>query len=50
LLADVQDEAYRRRILGQFNRGEGRYALARAVFHGKKGNCASATAREWKTG
>jgi hypothetical protein len=33
----VQDEAYRRRILVQLNRGEGRHALARAVFHGKKG-------------
>ena len=37
LLAYVQDESYRRRILMQFNRGEGRYAVARAVFHGKKG-------------
>ncbi len=33
----MQDEAYRRRILVQLNRGEGRHALARAVFHGKKG-------------
>ena len=33
----VQDEAYRRRILVQLNRGEGRHAVARAVFHGKKG-------------
>ncbi|MBG8556044.1 Tn3 family transposase [Hymenobacter guriensis] len=37
LLAYVQDEAYRRRILVQLNRGEGRHALARAVFHGRKG-------------
>jgi TnpA family transposase len=37
LLAYVQDENYRRRILVQLNRGEGRHALARAVFHGKKG-------------
>ena len=37
LLAYVQDEAYRRRILVQLNRGEGRHAVARAVFHGKKG-------------
>jgi TnpA family transposase len=37
LLAYVHDEAYRRRILVQLNRGEGRHALARAVFHGKKG-------------
>ncbi len=48
LLAYVQDEAYRRRILVQFNRGEGRHALARAVFHARKGSCASATAREWR--
>lgn len=33
LLAYVQAEAYRRRILVQLNRGEGRHALARAVFH-----------------
>ncbi|SHL31590.1 Transposase and inactivated derivatives, TnpA family [Hymenobacter psychrotolerans DSM 18569] len=37
LLAYVHDEAYWRRILVQLNRGEGRHALARAVFHGKKG-------------
>jgi TnpA family transposase len=37
LLAYVQDEAYRRRILVQLNRGEGRHAMARVVFHGKKG-------------
>lgn len=37
LLAYVQDEAYRRRILVQLNRGEGRHAVARAVFHGRKG-------------
>lgn len=37
LSAYVQDEAYCRRILVQLNRGEGRHAVARAVFHGKKG-------------
>lgn len=37
LLAYIQDEAYRRRILVQLNRGEGRHAVARAIFHGKKG-------------
>lgn len=37
LLAYVQDETCRRRILVQLNRGAGRHALARAVFHGKKG-------------
>ncbi|MHA0044111.1 Tn3 family transposase [Deinococcus sp. PEB2-63] len=37
LLAYVHDEAYRRRILGQLNRGEGRHGVGRAVFHGHKG-------------
>jgi TnpA family transposase len=33
----VDDEAYRRRILTQLNRGEGRHALARVTFYGQKG-------------
>jgi hypothetical protein len=33
----IDDEAYRRRILNQLNRGEGRHQLARVVFHGKRG-------------
>lgn len=37
LLAYIDDEDYRRRILRQINRGEGRHALARSVFFGKKG-------------
>jgi TnpA family transposase len=37
LLAYVDDEAYRRRILVQLNRGEARHRLARAVFHGQRG-------------
>ena len=37
LLAYIDEEAYRRRILTQLNRGEGRHRLARAVFHGQKG-------------
>jgi TnpA family transposase len=37
LLAYVDDEAYRRRILVQLNRGETRHTLARHVFHGQKG-------------
>ena len=37
LLAYVQDELCRRPILVQPNRGAGRHVLARAVFHGKKG-------------
>ena len=37
LLNYVDDETYRRRILTQLNRGEGRHTLARAVCHGQKG-------------
>jgi TnpA family transposase len=37
LLAYVDDEAYRRRIPVQLNRGEARHRLARAVFHGQRG-------------
>jgi TnpA family transposase len=37
LLSYINDEAYRRRILIQINRGEGRHGLARVVFHGKRG-------------
>lgn len=37
LLAYIDDESYRRRILTQLNRGEGRHALARAIFHGQRG-------------
>lgn len=37
LLAYIDDETYRRRILNQLNRGEGRHQLARVVFHGKRG-------------
>ncbi len=37
LLAVYDDEAYRRRIATQLNRGESRHSLARAVFHGRKG-------------
>jgi len=37
LLSFIDDEPYRRRILTQLNRGEGRHALARALFHGQKG-------------
>ena len=36
LLAYIDDEAYRRRILQQINRGEGRHSVARAVFFGKR--------------
>lgn len=37
LLAYVDDEAYRRRVLTQLNRQESRHALARTVFHGRRG-------------
>jgi TnpA family transposase len=37
LLAYIDDETYRRRILTQLNRGEGRHSLARTVFHGQRG-------------
>lgn len=37
LLNYVDDEDYRRRVLTQLNRGESRHRLARAVFHGRKG-------------
>jgi hypothetical protein len=37
MLAYIDDEAYRRRILTQLNRGEGRHRLARRLFHGQRG-------------
>jgi TnpA family transposase len=37
LLRLMDDEAYRRGILTQLNRGEGRHSLAREVFHGQRG-------------
>jgi len=37
LLAYHEDETYRRRSLTQLNRSESRHALARAVFHGQRG-------------
>jgi TnpA family transposase len=36
-LAYLDDEAQRRATLTQLNRGEGRHSLARALFHGKRG-------------
>ena len=33
----LDDETKRRGTLSQLNRGEGRHSLARAVFHGKRG-------------
>ena len=37
MLNYIDDESRRRAILTQLNRGEGRHSLARAVFHGKRG-------------
>ena len=37
MLAYVDDEHYRRRILRHLNRGESRHSVARAVFHGQRG-------------
>ena len=37
LLNYIDDESRRRAILTQLNRGESRHSLARAVFHGKRG-------------
>ena len=33
----MDDEQYRRRMLTQLNRGESRHSVARAVFHGQRG-------------
>jgi TnpA family transposase len=37
LLSYIDDETYRRRILLQLNRGEGRHRIARATFYGQRG-------------
>lgn len=37
LLTYLDDESYRRRILIQLNRGEGRHAVARKICHGQRG-------------
>jgi len=37
LLNYIDDEDYRRRILTQLNRGEGRHGVARAICHGQRG-------------
>jgi TnpA family transposase len=37
LLSYIDDEPYRRRILTQLNRQEGRHALARTIFYGHRG-------------
>ena len=37
ILTSIDDEFKRRRTLTQLSRGEDRHSLARAVFHGKRG-------------
>lgn len=37
LLNYINDKEYRRRILTQLNRGEGRHSVARAICHGQRG-------------
>jgi TnpA family transposase len=37
MLAYLDDEVYRRRMLIQLNRGERRHSLARVIFHGQRG-------------
>jgi TnpA family transposase len=37
LLSFIDNETYRRQILTQLNRGEGRNGLARAICHGRRG-------------
>ena len=37
LLNYIDDEEYRRRILIQLNRGEGRHSVARIICHGQRG-------------
>jgi Tn3 transposase DDE domain len=49
LLAYLDDEAYRRRILTQINRGEARHALARKAPTVTAVSCASPTARARRT-
>lgn len=46
LLRFIDDESYRRRILVQLNRGEGRHQLARVIVHGKRGELRQRY-REW---
>nr|WP_158251494.1 Tn3 family transposase [Cryobacterium sp. M91] len=37
LLTYLDDDSYRRRIVTQLNRAEGRHALVRDIFHGHRG-------------
>ena len=49
MLAYVDDEHYRRRILTQLNRGESRHSVARAVFMASVANSGSVTAKAKRT-
>ncbi len=49
LLAYLDDEAYRRRILTQINRGEARHALAARSSTATAVNCTSPTGRARRT-
>ena len=48
MLAYVDDEHYRRRILTQLNRGESRHSVARAVFMASVANSGNVTAKAKK--
>jgi len=48
-LTYIDDEAKRRATLTQLNRGEGRHSVARAVFHGKRGELHQRYAKDRKT-
>ncbi len=47
-LTYIDDEAKRRRTLTQFNRGEDRHKLARAISTANVGSCANATGKDKK--
>jgi TnpA family transposase len=45
----IDDEGYRRTMSPQINVQEERHSLARKIFHGRHGTCASATGRARRT-
>ena len=49
LLNFIADPNYRRHILNQLNRGEGRGRISRKVFHGQRGNSGNAIGRVKRT-
>ncbi len=50
LLNYIDDEDYRRRILTQLNRGEGRHAVARAICYGQRPEESALKGRRRSTG